>query len=213
MIEQEDFFKTLGCHRQVVGGHQNGHFHLFQVLQKLKGGFLGGGVYGGERLVHQKDMGFLRQGARQESALLLPTRKVANRLIGQLFDAHLFQAALDNHLVFRRRAVQPADFPEATHHYHIAHSYRKAPIHLFTLGNVGYTVFMLAKRLTVDANTAAAQRQQPDQGFEQGRFSRPVGPDHRYLRSMWDLKSNVIQGRVTVIADRNVVQFQAGGFT
>src|SRR5688572_19140882 len=73
VVDQQDQVEARSGEIQVVCRDQCGDLALMQMVKQFKCRLLGGDIHGSERLIHQKDMRFLGEGARQKGALLLPT--------------------------------------------------------------------------------------------------------------------------------------------
>ena len=91
---------------------------------------------------------------------------------------------------------QPAQAAVAPHQHHVEGVDRKAPVDLLALRYIGESQ-LLRSALEVDA--AAAQRQKPGDGLEQGRLAGAVRTHDGYLRAGAHRKRHTFQTHMPVV--------------
>ena len=179
-----------------------------QALEQLEQPFSSAHVDAGEGLVEQQHVRFLREGAGEKDALLLPARQLADGTRGEIGDAELLQAGGDHAPVLGARSPQPPDAAVTPHHDDVVHADREGPVHFLALRHVADRVGPQPGSPTVDEHAAGPRREQPDEGLEQRRLPGPVRPDDRDLSAVRHAQRHMGERRCAVVGDGQVLDVE-----
>ena len=120
-----------------MGGDHQAAFRR-QGIQQVPQGLARGGIQPREGLVQQEDVGLLGQRPRQEGPLLLAAGKLGNLAVRQGLHAQHMQGLLHDVPVMRPELLPQAQGRVAPHLHQGAHGDGEGPVHVGTLGQVGY---------------------------------------------------------------------------
>jgi hypothetical protein len=159
----------------------HGHHRVARLAQRLQhrdDGPLRLRVHALERLVHQVDPGILHQRTRQEDALLLAARQLADLAGREVHHVHLLQRRQ------RQLTLTPTDPPEpaqravTAHLHHVQHRRREVPVHRAALRHVRHQPPLLFIRTAVDQDLARRRLQQPQHRLDERGLARAVRTDN-----------------------------------
>ena len=166
-----------------MGGDDGRLACVLQFAQDLRDNFAGCGVDGIQWLIQQQQVGILGQRARQQGALLLPARQLADLPFSQIAQFHAGDGLVGGGPIGLARLAQPTQMDIPAGQDQLAQTHRELPIEVAALGQVGHALAGFLDRRAKQPNGAVRQRQQPGSGFEQGRFARPIGANERDPRA------------------------------
>ena len=168
---------------------------------------LGVTVQAGKRLVEQVNVGALRDGPREKSALLLSAAQGADLPAGQVSQVRGVQGGVD------RGRVLGAEAPPAAQGGENAPSppsprtvSGKIPVHEAALRQIGDGLIGTRRAVLVGVEDDAAglERCEPRDGFEQRRFARAVRPEQADAAAAVQLQVDVVQCRHAAVGDGEV---------
>ena len=114
-----------------------------------------GYVDAGEGLVKQQDMRILSERPGEEDPLLLTARQFPDGPLLQTIDAQHPHTVVHDLPVLARERPPPAPATVPAHGDHVEDGHRKAPVHLFPLGDVGDGRMAVGERVAVNEDCAA----------------------------------------------------------
>jgi hypothetical protein len=96
------------------------------------------------------------EGAREEDALLLPSRELADLAVPKGAHAHPIEGRECKLAITRTREAEEVHVPVAAHHHHIPDAHGKGPVHLLGLRHIGHELCLArrGRREPRDANVA-----------------------------------------------------------
>jgi len=146
----------------------NGFALRLQRFQNRDDGFFRCGIDPCKRFIQKVDIGPLRQGAGEENALLLTTRKLPDLAICKTLHSDTFQSLGRNLPVPRPHQFKKAQFAIKPHQHHIKNGCRKIPIHTGPLGHIGDAVAFHLKRAAINGCLPRERVDHAKHRFEQG---------------------------------------------
>ena len=161
-------------------------------------------VDGVERLVEQDEIGVLHQHAGKQRPLQLAARQRVQRAVLESRKADRLQRTAHRPTVVRRvPAEQPAPRPQAERNQ------------VDDAGGEGAVEFGLLRQVG-DADVSGPvdapghRLEHAGDAFHQGRFAGAVGAHDRRQRSFFDRAAKMVNGRVAAVAERQIVEDEAG---
>ncbi len=152
---------------------------LGEAVQRAQDRGLRDRVHGGQRLVHEEQLGLLRERARQEDALLLPAGEAADGAVGQRLHAHLNERRRRRIALGARHAPPRAHAAVTGHADDIQRARRKVPIHRRALWQVGDARPRLREGSREEARLAGRDLDEAQRGLQQRGLARAVRPEDR----------------------------------
>ena len=175
-----------------------------QQVENLEDSFLRRHIQPGQRIVHQEQLGFLRQRAGNEHPLLLTAGQFADLPVGKVGRTHQREGITHQVAIAVARLPQQTNARDAAHQHHIAHRHRELPIHLGALRDVT-DADVAACAVTVDRDLAGARLQDARNDLEESALARTVRPDNGDALPAPKLEAHVIErGRRALIPDGDV---------
>ena len=186
---------------------EEGFALVLELQQELEDGLLGGGIDAGKGLVHQIEVGLLRQRAGDEHPLLLPAGELGYLPVGKFFHAHLPQGPIRHFPVCFCQATEKVLRAVAPHERHVFYEGGEIPVYALPLRHVAHLPAHLVERLVEHADVPSADLRQPHDALEQGRFTRSVGTGNADQFALGEGEIDVPKHGTTLVAHRQVVGF------
>ena len=115
-VEAGDAVGHVADGAEVVAGEEEGEVHFaFEGLDKLDELLLADAVDAGGGFVEEQELGAGGQGAGDEDALLLASRKFAERGVGEFAEAGAIEEGFDEAEVFAVEVVEHSGFADEAH--------------------------------------------------------------------------------------------------
>ena len=181
------------------------------VVQELDDRPLGDGVDPDERLVHQVEVGLLRQGTGQEHPLLLATGSWLICRSAKSAIPSLSRHSSGDLAIALARPPEPADLAIPAHRHHIERIGREIPIHRTSLGNVGDLLAHPCRGCPRTRTVPAAVGTRPSIALSSVLFPAPFGPTIAVANPGADLDINIPQHGRLVIGDGQVMNLDIAG--
>jgi len=139
---------------------------------------LGRGVHTCERFIKEKEVGVLRQRAREKHALLLSPRELANLAMREIGHTDAVEAFISLALCLAREPPEKSDFSIEPHLDDIQHRGREVPVDARALRDISDVRAGIPEQLSEYADLTRQTRNNPQRGLQQGGFSSSVRADN-----------------------------------
>src|SRR5262249_29517760 len=153
-------------------GHDGARFGMpaAENLHEIGSGAL---VHRGERLIEKDDARILNKQSREQRALELPDRERSDRALVEAFEAGCGKSRVDAGLLVSGNGAEAPGLPPQAQRYRVADRDRKSPIDIGLLRQIAD----LLSAIDTERDAAVIRPHHPDDGLEEGAFSRPIGTD------------------------------------
>jgi hypothetical protein len=203
---QQDKPVEVGRDRGKVVVHYKAGFSLLTEASKERDDrFLGCGIDGGERFVHEIQLGVLHEGASEKDSLLLPAGKLADLAIGKMTNPDLGQAVMRLFGLLPGDPAKPPESPIGTHRHNIESAHREIPVDAFSLRDIGDEVTLFLVGFPIDSDFPGGPRDEIETGFDESALSGPIGAYDSDELSFGDVEVDVPEHRFAMIGDGEVV--------
>src|SRR5215211_270861 len=176
-VEQEGEIESLRDAREVVCRHHDGRPPLLQTPQEVEDLMLRRGVYPRYRLVQQQHLRPLRQGAREEDALLLPARELPDALAREPGHPDGLQRLPYQLLVAIPWPLQKPQRRDPAHHGDVEGTDREVPVHVLALRYVADEPSRLPVNPSAEhVDLTPHNGHEPEHRLSRVLFPLPLGP-------------------------------------
>jgi len=160
-----------------VQGDNDCHSPRLQLRKQAEDLVTGVYVETSERLVHEHDLGLLRESPGDEQPLLLPSGERLYPMIGEIDESDIVECLSDKPSILGARSTKRSQAAGASHHDNIADADRKTPVDLSPLGYVG-DADVPPGSMTMDLDCPGFRRKDSGDYLEKSTLAGPVWADY-----------------------------------
>ena len=158
------------------------------------------------RLVEEQELGFDREGARDEHALELPARERADRALRQVGHLDGREGARGRLAVARGERAQHAPAPESPHADDVHHPDRKVGVELRLLRDVAHAPAGTRRLFAEHADGSARREEEPEHEAEQRGLSPAVRTEQSQVVVALDGEVDALEDRQLPVREGDVAQ-------
>jgi hypothetical protein len=201
LCEGDDIVESLcGTGEIVRGGDDRTTARRFSV-KDVHDLLLRRWINAGDGFVEQIDLRIRSDRTRQEDPATLAARKRTDLSLCEVGHINTHERIRNRCVISSPRSTERPERWRATHHHHLTHRNREAPVNLFGLRHIGNTLRMYADRCPKDLHAATPRLHQARNALQQSRLPPTVWakdggkrPWHQRERDAADRRTIAVPG-------------------
>lgn len=208
LIKHKSVGEDLGdAFQLVVGGDDEmaGFRQIEKAVGEMAAAF---DIESVKRFVEKKNVGFLREGAGDESTLLLSAGKLIDLAVGNVAELHRCDGLLGFFAVDFFEATEMTDVWKATHRDNITNANGKVALMVIDLRKVSDFLAEGGERLLPPVELSFLRREKTSEQSDEGAFARAVGTEEGEALTTMSGEGDVAESFFGAVAEADIFQIE-----